>query len=294
MMDYCLANTIEVDIFVYQMTPLGMAFLGQSAENAKFATKVAIDTYVRNKLPTVALGTITNTYSFVDKDGVFKIYAVSVGVDPEGNRYDSFNYLGIAGAKFSLVKSNGSYYLPDFSWVSLDFATKITYKVPLLSWARVESAYTNGSVFSTVDSCIESDTMVVDTFTHHIFIDRDVAISGTNGDYRLKIRMVSGNKNDFQVFDSMGNQILESRPHLSESRVVNVSKSLSKSFNFKITNGEIGRIFQVMSGPTPNGPWSDIAGAHYTVIPYGAPEPSLLLQNCNAFFKIKSVSGIPY
>lgn len=295
-MDYCLANTYELDIYVFQITWTGTVAVAGSfvKDGFHFKTKSELDTYFHQKLQESAQGAVTNTNSAIDKDAVFKIYSVGVGMDEESGDYYLYNYFGVTGVEFSLVKSNGNYFVPNLSWVNLDFPSDIAYKVPGLNWARFEIALSNGSVVSVVDSQIEPNTDVVDTTIRQIFIDRDVAISGTNGNYRVKIRTVSGSGNDFKVFDSMGDQISERRPLISDCKIVKVGTPPMKSLSFKVINGEIGRVFQIMSSPTPNGPWIDISGARYSIRPYGAPEPSFLLQKTNIFFRVKSVSSIPY
>jgi len=261
---YAVPNSKGMSASVYQETPEGeyvdvkRGFNG----NINFTTKVELDAFFRQQVCLIAQGALTNV--LVDKDGVFKIFVVTHRSNPNlGILRFLYHY-----SEFHLTRNpDGSYSLPDFSNLEMGLALSMVFEVPGLQWGRVEVSYAStGVVFQEEDSRYYPPEMI-NPWGEYLEIPTDLAVSGTNGDTRLKITLVTvnGTNTQFRVFGPLGNQVPETPVLLKDFRRTNGRVS------FNLSGGDPGRAFKTQRGSTPLGPWTDSIGETTVVRRYGLP-----------------------
>jgi len=283
---YALPKSIGFVVEVYQYTPEDDVIHVRRGYNAgiNFTTKVELDIFFRQKACLVAQGALTNT--LVDKDGVFRIFGVTFG---GSQNLGILDYL-YCYHEFHLVKNlDSSYRLPDFSGLEMGLVTTMVWEIPSLEWGRVEVSRSDGVVFQEEDTRYSSPEMI-NVWDGYLEIPTDLAVSGTNGDTRLKITLVTvnGTNTQFRVFGPLGNQVSETPVLLKNFR------RTQGRVSFNLSGGDPGRAFKAQKGLTPRGPWVDTQGETVVVRRYGLPSywegPE---TGTNFFYRASSVDHVP-
>lgn len=291
-MDYATSNSFFVSIHIYQNTPVGQVYVGHfntTGNSLTFRHKSEIDAYFNQKLVAAAQGAVTNNNPWIDRSWPFMIYAVAYRDDADFGGW--LNFLGVSSTPFYLAWSNGSYYVPDLSWIQLGLPTEVAYNSPQLSWARLEVTNVVSHTNVVYDPRANaSDVYWIDAPHKTVFVPREYALSGTNGSFRVKVNMVSGTNNIFQVFGSMGQPMPENPFWISGLRLL----ASPQRVKVETDGGEIGRNINVLGASEPNGPWTNIL-ATYTITPYslGNTNFSSVVTVSRQFYRLQATNMAP-
>jgi hypothetical protein len=290
--NYCVTNIQElwIDIWSSNSVHMGSATDG----GLVFTNKEALDALFSKELIGAANGAVTNTYPTVNKSQPFKVVAVAVRHDPIHNLDHA--YFSVPGSLFTLINSNGVYSLPDLSGITLTFSLRTPFYVSNLKWARMET-YLKGNgvdsnsfgLYDVRDPRLSSDPSTTGIFPDQemLFITTTYLTSGTNGQYRLKVSIVSGTNNVFQVFNGLGQLVPETPIVIKQFSITN---SMMK---FSVTGGDSGRMFVVESStnmltwiPASVTNTIDIAGD-------STPFQEALVSGLRKFYRVRTVNGVP-
>jgi hypothetical protein len=158
---------------------------------------------------------------------------------------------------FSLVYTNGAYTVPDLSGINISLLYLLSYYVPGLQWARIETYYATNMVtpFDVADSRYPYvSTNSISVSNEALTMATSVITSGNTGPYRMKLTMLMGN--GFQVVDGNGLEV-------AETPLVLAITKLNGNVNLSVTGGDAGRVFEIEKSPDVQ-TWTAITGA-YTV-----------------------------
>lgn len=266
-LQYTATGEKDFIVFIYQNVNGNPQVVGRYIGNVEFTNKTSLDSYAVENIREAADGAITNDFG-QNRNLPFLIYATLSRYDRDLNI--PINYMGIRGS-FSLIKKqDGSYVLPDLSWLKTDFPSEIAYKIVGLKWARIEVTDVSGSIISTFDSAI-SDSETIDIKGKFLFIPTEWALSGRTGSTRIKISLLTTSRNvelpdTFQVYGPDGLPIEEISPGIklntyagANAKPANVVTTMS----IGSSGGEVGRTYVFQTADNPEGPWTDIPGSRY-------------------------------
>ncbi len=209
----------------------------------------------------------------------------------------SRGYLYTGTTNFTLIKTNGGYVVPDLSWLVPRISPELSISVTNIKWGRIEVRTADasqsiplGSPIIVEDSRYTSNPIVitncfVDITNKIIGIPIIYATSGTSGPYRLKVSVVSGTSNDFEIFDSLGDRIPET--------LIKITNFVyGSTILFDVVGGDPGRVF-VIDQSTNLVNWSSMVG-NYTVPDNQSIHISFTSSNNKKmFFRVKAISAIP-
>ncbi len=290
---YAVPNSQLMSVGVYQSTPDGFIDVSPpSNTNIRLKTKAEIDEYSHAEVRVVGSGALTNT--MVDKEKEFRIFALTSRVT---STLGFVNYLYVS-IGFYLTKSDedGSYSLPDsLSEITMQLMRSMVYEIPNLEWARIEASYypEREYPYLEIDSRINPPGSSqppndIDTSIKYIEISTEVATSGINGPYRLKISTSTkvGTNHVFKTYGSMGNQIEES-PIL-----INNFTAGTENVSFEVIGGDIGRVLQVQRATDPIGPWSNTGDVF--VIRHSPQQFNRQVYGDLGFYRITSVNMLTF
>jgi len=291
-----LRNADQIQVFIQQLQADGR-YLGVSqggADRLTFSNKADLDRQVAFYLSKVAQGVIDNNAG-QNKNGSFSLSVVAVKRYPETGRLVGFlgGYLG----EFKLIRNGTSYSLPDLSSFVVGVPNmNVLYYIQDLAWARITITDENGT--RTIDSAEGSDPMI-DLSKRCLVFPKELALSGMNGPYQIKISMISGLDKKFQKFDGDGNLVPEDPPTIGMTLVSALASGVSPPVTdavITVRGGDMGRSFKLQSS-TNFTVWTDVSDSHFSVrytYPYldhqtftvsGATE--------NSFFRLLSEKKTP-
>lgn len=291
--EYSVTAGRNLIVYVWQGDPnFPSVFEDFKIGGLSFSTKAQLDAYFSEKLKMVAERALTN--AALDKDFPIEVEAY---FDRAYSGGAIFNHLGVM-SEFMLKVSNGVYSVPDLSGIRLELPNQIPYYVPKLKWVRVEVANDGGETLDVWDSNSGSVSKVFNLTYSTLLIHKNLAL-GQPGQH-LKTRIVSGNSNQFQVFDRNGSQIPEVLAKLNigiysvsssrDPRVTLAPASVS-SLYVQVITGEVGRTYKVQASPTPEGPWTEVG--KYTYTPYQKDHTTFFQTETNSFFRTETVNEVP-
>lgn len=209
-----------------------------------------------------------------------------------------FNYLN---ESVSLIKTNGTYKVPNLAGVVMQLPDLIPYRLNLITYAHLEMTYflTGWTVYH--DSMWGSPYIeTIGGGTLRLMIPTVEAISAgsTTG-----IRINTWNGGKFQVYQD-GKLIPEELPKLSLSLPVpSTSKRALKVPSYvpaplpiptlNIVGGEIGRTYCVTKSTNgPSGPWFD-TGIKHQITPDSNSTNMLFEMSGNTFIRLQSTNTPP-
>ena len=269
---YCLSNSHILVLDVYQNTSNSWISVGSTTDDRlSFTNMDQLNAFFQLRLNTAAKEALTTTNTSldpeenapVDRDKPFQIYA---SVEKYTDEYHPV-YFTCPGS-FNLIKTNGSYMLPDLSGIKLKLHPWVPFEIDRLGWARVETSYAShpDAPFEVFDPRYNPNVQETGIYPYpdlsRIYIRRDFAVSGTNGPFRMKIYVVSGADDNYHIFDGNGTQLPETPKVMSIIRnTVDPSKpqasSSSSLVSLNITGGDPGRVV-VLQRTTDMTSWEDM------------------------------------
>ncbi len=288
--DQCAQNSLEMYIYVFQDSAVSLQWAGHyyNTNSLQFNHMDEVQAFFQQQLQLLLQRIAVSNNPSLSKSSPFWFYAWTSKYNGPLNA--NINYLGIPTTYFSFMKIGNNYYPPNTSGMNLQFLDAVAYDIPQLSWGRMTVTNIANSTYQVYDPLLNTnDTYYVDSASDLILVPLQAALSGTNGSFRTKISLVSRNSKIFQTFDSMGNLAKEELPSITS-----LNRTSLNTVNLGVNGGEVGRIFQALSGPTPQGPWTmngnyqSMSPARSLTFPVIAP-----INTNHLFFKLRSTNGVP-
>lgn len=188
---------------------------------------------------------------------------LSVGSDPLADKtkpvYVSIIYgktgsprwsMSTRSQNFTYVYVGGNYQIPDLSWIIPGTADQvIPINIKNLKWGRVEVRLASNptQLYYITDSrsntngptTLNPTAVELDSYFYQgcLNIGTPIAYSGENGSYKVRVYLVSGTNNTYEIFDGDGAKVSETL--LS---ITNFSVSYGQ-INMDILGGDVGRVF---------------------------------------------------
>ena len=218
-----------------------------------FTNEAEINDCFHEYFAAIAQSATTNT--IVDR--VLPYDVVTYIFKPDWNYDQGYYYFWVNIVPFSLVYTNGAYTVPDLSGINISLLYLLSYYVPGLQWARIETYYATNMVtpFDVADSRYPYvSTNSISVSNEALTMATSVITSGNTGPYRMKLTMLMGN--GFQVVDGNGLEV-------AETPLVLAITKLNGNVNLSVTGGDAGRVFEIEKSPDVQ-TWTAITGA-YTV-----------------------------
>lgn len=189
---------------------------------------------------------------------------------------------------------------PDLSWISPYGGDQaITIAIKNLKWARFEVTTTNSpsQPYFVIDSRLQTNPptslspngVEKDTIFNWgcLTMALPFACSGTNGAYRVRIYLVSGTNNDYEIFDSNGSKVTETPLQINSFTVVD------DAIKLEVVGGDTGRVICVEKS-TDLLNWSVCAGTTNVMSSERICRISLPKGNENQlFFRAKTIALAP-
>jgi hypothetical protein len=187
-------------------------------------------------------------------------------------------------------EGNGTWAVPDLSWISMIFPGQMVFYTPGLLWGRIEVYYSTNTVtpvFVADSRCSNASSPTndvnVDITNQSLTLDTTLVSGGSNGLYRLKVSLYSSN--GFQIVNGNGVQV-------QETSLVPVISESNGTVNIKVTGGDSGRVFVIQKSSDLEA-WIQVGGP-YTV---GTSPWSIMFQDATSnrfeFYRTATTNAVP-
>lgn len=283
-MKYSLENSKGLILRIKQSNRLVVKLtVGKSFP--KLTSKAELDSFYQEKLAIAARWTITNGWA--DRDKPFVVDAV---VDRYYDEFPQLINLFLFEGEFSLLKlSDGSYKLPNLSWMKLEVPSLgIQVLIPNLNWVRME---TSEAIY---DSALSNSDPQIIWHSKVLVIPLDIAMSSDT-----TVRLISGTNFSYQVFGHDGKpQVEEPVRLILGSYPTGTSQAKKASWgdgvkSIEVRGGGVGRVLQLQQASTPQGPWLDIEDGEFTRWSSESDFIPVRTTTDINFYRVRSVKKIP-